>query len=197
MKVLLGSIFTIFCFQLTAQNLEIIQNQWEAIANAKTPKEKLMRNCRLAALGHYDQDFETGKIVRNADLNVLAGISDMIDDSSRIRMISRFFEIERGKYQYNYNLDCVYRRDSTFTLMSGKRACFNNHEISCKPCNLKSDIKNDWEGAFYTEMTASYQDSMMYLNLKGEQYHLNGTVPVMHTFAVAPRCKIKFIDDTE
>lgn len=198
MRILLAFILTLFILQLPAQKLELIQNQWEAIAKAKTAKEKLMRNCRMGALGiSWDFDFNTGKINRETDLNVIDGISDLIDDSSRIRIISRFFEIERGIYQYNYDFSCAFKRDSTFGMMFGRRACDNKHELSCKPCHVKSYVEDDWEGTYYTGMTTSYQDSMMYLNMEGEQYHPNGTVPVSHTFTVSPSCKIKFIHEAK
>jgi len=188
-----------------SQNLELIQNQWEAIAKAKTAEEKLMRNCRMGALGIGSNfDFEMRTIKRETDLNVIEGISDLMDDSSRIRLISRFFEIENGKYQYDHDYACAFKTDSTYGknksmygLMFGRRACDNDHELSCKPCQVKSYIEDDWEGAYYTDLTTFYQDSLMYLKLEGAQYHANGTVPVMHTFTVSPSCKIKFLDESQ
>jgi len=195
MKFLLIFIFSIAFFQLPAQKLDLIQNQWEAIAKAKTAKEKLMRNCRMANWIHGSSyNLDSNRIQREVDLSQINGFSDLIDNNERIRMVSWYFEIESGIYQYNYDISCGYRNDS-IGMKFGFRKCDNEHELSCKPCHLNSERPNEWEGAYYTDISTNYKDTMMYLRLNGQQYHLNGIIPVVHTFSVSPSCKIEFLND--
>ena len=179
-----------------SQNLEIIQNQWEAILAADDPKEKIMRSCSMnRSLSMNNYDFEQVKLIRDPDLSQLEGISDLIDEEGRFRLVSWYFEIGDGSIQYTFNSACAYAGEAGYRF--NMDACDNNHEINCRECERGSGQNYKWKGTYYTEMSTSYEDSLLIVQLHGLQFHKGDTVKVQHYYSIAPKCQLTLLKDSQ
>jgi hypothetical protein len=196
MRVLLAFILSLFCFQVPAQKLELIQNQWEAILSADDPKEKIMRSCRMnRSLNLSNYDFDQLRLVRDADLSQIEGMSDLIDEAGRFRLVSWYFEIEDGSIQYAFNSACAYADEAGYRF--NMNACDNNHEINCRECDRGSGQNNNWKGTYYSEMNTFYEDSLLIVQLNGLRFHKGDTVKVTHYYSIAPKCQITLLKDSQ
>ena len=144
-------------------------------------------------LNNYD--FDQKRLVRDTDLSQIDGVSDLIDEEGRIRLLSWFFEIEAGKIQYSFNSACGYLEKAGYRFnMNG---CYNEHEIDCRECDRGKGQNNDWEGTYYTSMNVFYEDSLLIVRLEGLQFGATDTLTVQHYYSVSPNCEMIFLNNNQ
>lgn len=200
MKILVYIFFFFLSAEhLLAQNLQLIQNQWNSIQKAKTSEEKLLRNCRMSRqlLGVNAYDFETNQLIQNPNLNEIEGFSDLLEEQHQIRILSWHFALDKMNYQYNLEFVCRFKNKTGIAYSSGSGWCNNDLGLNCDPCNSTVGRSKEWVGAYYENMTSAYEDSLLFLHMKGKQFHASDTQEVYHIFSVSPNCKVDFIKNTE